>query len=224
MLLLARVVNHGVEKGYCAGFNFKIKAPEVSNQRKEMLNNEEIQRLIQAISKEENSIVGRIMLLALYSGMRKGEILKLRWSDINFETGFITLKNAKSGDDEIIPLNSPTREVFANIERGDSEFVFPGKSEKKHIVNVTNGLNRIRDAAKLPKGFRPLHGLRHTYASILASSGEVDMYTLQRLLTHKDSKTTLRYAHLRDEALKKAADSASNIFRKIQNDSNQVIE
>ena len=57
----------------------------------------------------------------------------------------------------------------------------------------------------LPKTFRPLHGLRHVYASLLASSGEVDMYTLQKLLTHKSPQMIQRYAHLRDEQLKKAS-------------------
>ena len=65
----------------------------------------------------------------------------------------------------------------------------------------------------LPKDFRPLHGLRHVYASMLASSGQVDMYTLQKLLTHKDPKMTQRYAHLRDDALKRASNLAGNLIK-----------
>jgi len=56
-----------------------------------------------------------------------------------------------------------------------------------------------------------MHGLRHVYASMLASSGEVDMYVLQKLLTHKDGRMTQRYAHLRDEALKQASQVAGDI-------------
>ncbi len=73
-------------------------------------------------------------------------------------------------------------------------------------------MNRIKVAAGLPADFRPLHGLRHVYASMLASSGQVDMYTLQKLLTHKSPIMTQRYAHLRDEALKKASGVASDII------------
>jgi integrase len=62
-----------------------------------------------------------------------------------------------------------------------------------------------------PPDFRPNHGLRHTFASHLASSGEVDLYTLQRLMTHKSPMMTQRYAHLRDEALKRGA----NVMGKI---------
>jgi len=79
---------------------------------------------------------------------------------------------------------------------------------RKDVKGVTR---RIRDRAKLPKDFRPLHGLRHSYASMLASSGKVDMYWLQKLLTHKSPQMTQRYAHLRDEVLKNASDIAGDI-------------
>jgi integrase len=64
----------------------------------------------------------------------------------------------------------------------------------------------------LPDDFRPLHGLRHTFASWLASSGEVDLYTLQRLLTHNSPQMTQRYAHLADSALQRAASVADKLF------------
>jgi integrase len=73
-------------------------------------------------------------------------------------------------------------------------------------------LSRIKERAGIPKDFRALHGLRHVYASMLASSGKVDMYTLQKLLTHKSPQMTQRYAHLRDETLRKAADLAGDLI------------
>jgi integrase len=63
----------------------------------------------------------------------------------------------------------------------------------------------------LPRSFRANHGLRHSYASALASSGEVDLYTLQKLMTHKSPQMTQRYAHLRDETLRRGADVMSRI-------------
>lgn len=71
--------------------------------------------------------------------------------------------------------------------------------------------------AGLPQDFRALHGLRHVYASMLASSGQVDLYTLQKLLTHKISAMTMPYAHLRDEALRKAANLAGNLIEQLAN-------
>ena len=81
-------------------------------------------------------------------------------------------------------------------------------------TNSPIAVNKIKKVAGLPDGFRPLHGLRHVYASAMASSGQVDMYTLQKLLTHKDPKMTQRYAHLRDEVFKRAADVAGDIFKR----------
>ena len=84
-------------------------------------------------------------------------------------------------------------------------------------MDINHQVRRIANAAGLPKDFRPLHGLRHTYASMLASSGQVDLYTLQKLLTHKDHRMTERYAHLRDDALIKAAGVAGDIISQAMN-------
>ena len=76
----------------------------------------------------------------------------------------------------------------------------------------------------MPKDFRALHGLRHVFASMLASIGEVDMYHLQRLLTHKSPQMTQRYSHLRDSALKQASDVAGNIIKGAMLDKNTKLE
>ena len=69
-----------------------------------------------------------------------------------------------------------------------------------------------------------MHGLRHTYASMLASSGKVDMYTLQKLLTHKSPVMTQRYAHLRDDTLKRASNLAGDIISKAVKDSLKSVD
>ncbi len=81
--------------------------------------------------------------------------------------------------------------------------------------DINKQVSRIKQKAGLPKNFRALHGLRHVYASMLASSGQVDMYTLQKLLTHKSPQMTQRYAHLRDYALRKAAPVADDVLSAI---------
>ena len=85
----------------------------------------------------------------------------------------------------------------------------------KERAEVRRAVNRIKDLAGLPEDFRPLHGLRHAYASLLASSGKVDLYTLQHLLTHRDPENTQRYAHLRDDALKRASSLAGELVREV---------
>ncbi len=108
-------------------------------------------------------------------------------------------------------MNGKARELLQSHPNTDSPYVFPGRGGKKR-VDINQQINRIKKAAGLPRNFRALHGLRHVYASMLASSGQVDLYTLQKLLTHKSPGMTQRYAHLRDQALRQAADLAGNII------------
>jgi integrase len=173
------------------------------------LNEEQLKRLIAAIEKDTNATARGIMLMALYTGMRRGELFKLRWEDIDFDRGFIRIVGPKGGTDQTIPLNAAARKVLAAHPR-TSDYVFPGDDGGQRVT-IQKAVRRIRAAAGLPDTFRPLHGLRHAFASRLASSGQVDMYTLQKLLTHKSPVMTQRYAHLRDEALRRASELAGTL-------------
>jgi integrase len=165
----------------------------------------------------KDQVAANIMRLALCTGLRKSEIFRLQWDDIDFERGFIIIRDPKGGQDQKIPLNETTREIF-NTMHQDSESVclFPGRSKREHITDC-KGCSSIAKEAELPKGFRPVHGLRHVYASALASSGKVDLYTLQKLLTHKSPVMTQRYAHLRDEALKRASGVVDDLIKAVSN-------
>ena len=108
-------------------------------------------------------------------------------------------------------MSDLAKSVLRGRFKSQSLYIFPGRQGGK-LVNISKSINKIRKKAQLPAGFRPLHGLRHTYASVLASSGQVDLYTLQKLLTHKSPQMTQRYAHLQYEALKRAANLTSELF------------
>ena len=203
--LVTRISNFAVQNNYCAGISFKISKPKVSNERTEDLTSDQIASLLSAIDSHPDIQSANFMLVALYTGMRKSELFRLKWADVDYDRGFIHIRNPKGGKDQIIPLNETVKTILQGHPKKDSEFIFPGR-DGEQLVNIYKEVNKIKTAAGLPKDFRPLHGLRHTYASILASSGQVDMYTLQKLLTHKSPQMTQRYAHLRDETLKRASD------------------
>ncbi len=213
LTLLTRIINHGQRQGLCEPLAFAIKMPKVNNIVTEDLTDDQLQSLIAAIEKDDNADARGIMLMALYTGMRRGELFKLQWKHIDFDRGFIRIVDPKGGVDQTIPLNSAARQVLEDHPR-TSKYVFPGKGGGQRKT-IQQALRRIRKAAGLPKEFRPLHGLRHAFASRLASSGQVDMYTLQKLLTHKSPVMTQRYAHLRDEALKRASELSGDLIDEV---------
>ncbi|GAB6907252.1 Site-specific recombinase XerD [Desulfosarcina cetonica] len=222
--LLRRTVNYGVNRGLVAPINYKIEIPRLNNQTTEDLSPEQIKKLIEVLDADNDQTAANVMRLALFTGMRRGEIFKLRWDDIDFRRGFITLADPKGGQDQTIPLNDAARAVLESIETDDDEpWVFPGRFPGQHLTDCRDSFRRIAKAAGFPPGFRPLHGLRHVYASMLASSGQVDLYTLQKLMTHKSPLMTQRYAHLRDEALKAASNLAGDIVASITTDNGKKV-
>jgi integrase len=204
--LLRRILRWGAGRGLVEPIHFEIEFPRVDNQTTEDLSPEQLTRLLEAIEADPHPHAGPLMKLALFTGMRKAELLRLEWRHLDFQGGFIFIEDPKGGRSVSIPMNEAAKELLEkHPETSGSPFVFPGRGGRRW-VEIRKPVDRIRKAAKLPPKFRPLHGLRHVYASMLASSGQVDMYTLQKLLTHKSPSVTQRYSHLRDEALRKAAE------------------
>lgn len=216
--LLRRIINFGVKKGYCewqAPSVLHFEMPKLNNIKTEMLTKEERIRFLQALENAPNRKASQLMHMAYLTGMRRGELFRLKWAHIDFENGFIKLmgdnqEGAKSSKDEKIPLSSSVRELLASIDN-HSEYVFPGRDGIDRLKDITKQVNAIKKEAQLPKDFRPLHGLRHTFASVAVSNG-VPLSHVQKLLTHKDPSLTQRYAHLEDEALKRSSDAVADFL------------
>jgi integrase len=211
--LLRRIINFGVNRGLCES-KIKVRLPKVNNLQTEDLSPDQLTRLLGVLDAAENQPVARIMRMALFTGMRRGEILKLRWEDLDFERGFIGIREPKGGQSAKIPMSPQAKDMLLSLPR-ESNFVFPGRDGKQR-VEVRRAARKLCETAGLSNDFRPMHGLRHAYASMLASSGQVDLYTLQRLLTHKSAGMTARYAHLRDEVLQRGANVAGQIMEDAQ--------
>lgn len=220
--LLRRLCNFGVKKQLVQGIHFKIEMPEVDNVITEDLNPRQLKSLLEAIDASPDMQAADFMKMALFTGMRRGELMKLKWEDIDFERGFINICHPKGGKSQKIPLNEQARTILENHPK-KKVHVFVRNNGEPFTNIINKRVRAIRDAAGLPKNFRPLHGLRHAYASMLASSGQVDMYTLQKLLTHKSPQMTQRYAHLRDESLKRAAALAGEMIETARNNIDDVI-
>lgn len=213
LALLKRLINFGVKKALCPPLSFTIEMPKVDNIKDDALSDDQLKSLFGAIEKDTHPQAGNIMLIALFTGMRRGSVFNLKWTDIDFERGFITLRDPKAGKDDIIPLNDQARAVLKSHPKTRSEYVFPGRGGEKR-TNAQKSINEIKKAAGIPKEIRPLHSLRHTFASLAVSSGEIDLYTLQRLTTHKTFAMLQRYAHLADKRVKQGGNAAGNAIEK----------
>jgi integrase len=143
--------------------------------------------------------------------MRRGEIFKLRWQDLDFHRGFIHIQEPKGGKSQKIPMNQSARDLLKSIQKSNYEYVFPARNGGPR-KDISKDARKIKVEAGLSDDFRAFHGLRHVYATMLASSGKVDMYTLQKLMTHKSPQMTQRYAHLRDDAMQRAGSTVDDIL------------
>ncbi len=209
--LLRRIINFGVDCGLCPALPFKISVPSVDNIKTEDLTPNLMLRLLEVLDSTHLTVAASMMKLALYTGMRRGEIFKLRWQDVDFHRGFIHIVNPKGGKSQKIPMNQSARDLLKSIQKSDCEYVFPARNGGPR-KDISKDARKIKVEAGLPDDFRAFHGLRHVYATMLASSGKVDMFTLQKLMTHKSPQMTQRYAHLRDEAMQRAGSTVDDIL------------
>jgi len=176
------------------------KLPE-NNRRLRYLSKEECGKLIEKCKDHVKPIV----ITALNTGMRRGEILSLTWDRIDLTHGFILLDVTKNGERREIPINATVRaqlEELAMRNVDGHRHVFHDKTGKPYLDVKRSFLKACSDAGITDFHF---HDLRHTFASHLVMAG-VDLTTVKELLGHKDITMTLRYAHLAPEHKAKAVE------------------
>ncbi len=149
--------------------------------------------------------------LIIYTGCRKGEILSLKWEEVDLVHNCLRLKDSKTGK-RVIPLNDIAKAIVLNIEKqANNPYVFCGDKPGTHLVAIQKTWERIRKQADLPD--IRIHDLRHSFASFAINNG-VDLIELKGLLGHASVKTTERYIHLTN---KKLLDATNRVFtQKIQ--------
>ncbi|NCD26031.1 MAG: site-specific integrase [Deltaproteobacteria bacterium] len=213
LALVSQVLRWAADHDLIQPMNLKIRYPKLDNEKTESMTMEQLAAYWQALDEEPDQHVADFFRVMILTGVRKTALSLVEWPDVDLERGFLLLRGetAKNGKTQSVPLPMRAVEIFKAMTRTDSPLVWPGRNGKPMSHPERIG-RRPRDRAGLPKDFRPCHGLRHTFASHLASSGKVDLYTLQRLLTHSSSDMTQRYAHLSSEALARAASVADEVL------------
>lgn len=214
--MLRRVVNFGCKAGLCPALKFTIEMPKKDNEVVEYLEPEQAARLRDILAEWPSRDAARMLEVAMFSGMRRGEVFKLRVCDLDFRAGLICLKDPKGGKTVSVPMNPITRAALEDQLTWKAEafpkspFVFPGKDGGQRVA--CSAASRIKQAAGIPARFRIFHGLRHHFAVTLANSGEFTLDMIGELLTHKSVAMTRRYGQFLPDAKKRASDKAAELL------------
>jgi integrase len=171
--------------------------------RRRYLIADELARLVKALAAFPNQEAANIVRMLLFTGARSGEVMAMRWADVDLDRGLWSkpASTTKQAEDHEVPLSAPARQLLSEIrdaeiakhKRGLGEFVFPGSGTTGHFQDLKGAWRRLcRDAGI--SGLR-IHDLRHSFASELASSG-ASLPLIGSLLGHANPATTARYAHL----------------------------
>jgi integrase len=189
------------------------KYPEKKKER--FLTLEELENLDGILKQQEAFKITSPYSLAairmlMYTGCRLSEILTLQWGDVFLDDGYLYLKDSKTGERKI-PLNGTAKALLASLkqEKGNP-YVFVGEKPGTCLTTLKRAWSKIRVLANL-KGVR-IHDLRHTFASLAIKQG-VDLYTVSKLLGHKNIHTTTRYAHLEIKQLISATNKLDEIWK-----------
>jgi integrase len=175
----------------------KVRFFKESNGRLRYLLPEEIIRLIECCPSQLKPIV----ITAVCTGLRKGEIVNIKWSDVDFRNRVIYIQNTKNGEKREVSMNDYLTETLKSIKRNDkSLYIFCDKDGKPYYDFRKSFATALEKAGV--KDFR-FHDLRHTFASNLVMEG-VDLATVRELLGHKSIEMTLRYSHLSPDHKAKA--------------------
>jgi integrase len=198
LALMKRVLDTAIKKwGYGIPYNpiRDIEFPKGSTARTRRLVSDEKERLLTAASLQRNIYISSIIEFAIETGMRRSEILKLRWCDVDLENGFASLYDTKNGEDRRVPLTRRCIEVLQTVPQTDEQ-VFPISATCLRLAwNRTRNKVGITDLR--------FHDLRHEAVSRFFEMG-MSVPEVALISGHKDVRQLFRYTHLNPE----------NVFKK----------
>lgn len=160
------------------------------------LSDEERERLLKIVFESKSPYLKYIVILALSTGARQGEILNLRWNNIDLNGNKIVLFETKNGEKRVLPLKRKALEMMKELfskRDYETDLVFPSPKDKNIAVQIRDSWETSLKRANI-KNFR-FHDLRHTAASYLAMNGATPS-EIAEILGHKTLQMVKRYSHL----------------------------
>jgi integrase len=173
----------------------KVSKPKEPRGRVRFLSDEERTRLLDACQVSHNPSLYTVVVLALATGARKGELLSLRWPDVDLKRGTLTFHQTKNGERRAVPLTGQALALMqqhAKVRRLNTQLVFPDATGTRPL-----SLRDAFEGAVVRAGISDFHfhDLRHTFASYLAMNG-ASLLEIAEALGHKTLAMVKRYAHL----------------------------
>ena len=209
--LLSKVFSLAIDQGLSISNPCrKVKRFREDNERNRYLSDQEEARLLSVLTGPRADL-RPVVILAIHTGMRRGELLSLRWANVDFERGLIHVMNSqrektKSGHSRSIPMNQIARRELLGLYRqtGHTEYVFFNDKTKNPRTDLKHGFGSACRLAGL-EDFH-FHDLRHTAATRLADAG-TNTREIMAILGHRCIQTSARYTHATDEGLRRAMEA-----------------
>jgi integrase len=176
----------------------KVKKPKEPRGRVRFLEDDDRTRLLQACKESSNELLYMCVILALSTGMRQGELMNLKWSDINLKDRYIILHETKNGERRRVPLSGHALELLqehAKVRRLDTPLLFPSAKQPDKPIDLRRPFNNALERTGI-NDFH-WHDLRHCTASYLAMNG-ANLAAIAEILGHKTLSMVKRYSHLSD--------------------------
>lgn len=192
-----------------------IPRPQREEKLPKVLSQEEVLRIFSCV----DNLKHKTLLMLIYSaGLRVGESVRLKVSDIDGQRKMIHLRSAKGKKDRYTILSDATLEALREYYKKyrPKDFLFEGQGDRKHLSE--RSIQHVFERAVKSAGIRKpitLHGLRHSFATHLLESG-VDLRYIQELLGHNSSKTTEVYTHVSKKSLGKIVNPLDQALQQIK--------
>ena len=175
-----------------------------SNARDRWLRTEEEKMLLSSATNPK--WLKNLVVVALHTGMRRGEILRLKWQNADFKRRAVRVVKSKNGEKRAIPMSQTLFNVLKSITVKDvSGRVFPISAS-----SVRHAFDKVMERACI-EDFH-FHDLRHTFATRLVQNG-VDIYKVKELLGHKTIAMTMRYAHHCPDSLRSSVEILDKCYK-----------
>lgn len=183
----------------------RVDRLKANNQRIRYLTEDEEKRLVEKL--KDNELTKNIVIFAINTGMRRGEIFNLSWFKVDLNQNVLNVCQTKPNVDRVVPMNDTVRSMLENMSKV-SEYVFTSPRTNGKFIDIKKGFRKAVDDAKIFD--LHFHDLRHTFATRLADAG-VPLSVIAELLGHSDIRMTKRYSHAMDEAKREAVQKLTEI-------------